>query len=116
VEWVVDFPRIKAINTTVRFDGNYYSQRSVYSDMLPYYLNNRMSADGENLLPYIGWYYGGHNTNNGSESRSVKGNLTFTTNIPPGGHDHLPQARGQPVLLFPHAQRAGRRFGQKLLS
>ena len=50
--------------------------------MLPYYLNNRMSADGENLLPYIGWYYGGHNTNNGSESRSVKGNLTFTTNIP----------------------------------
>ena len=82
VEWVVDFPRIKAINTTVRFDGNYYSQRSVYSDLLPYYLNNRMSADGENLLPYIGWYYGGHNTNNGSESRSVKGNLTFTTNIP----------------------------------
>ena len=85
LEWVIDFPRIKALNTTVRFDGNYYSQRSVYSDMLPYYLNNVMSASGEGLLPYIGWYYGGHNTNNGSESRSVKGNLTFTTNIPQVG-------------------------------
>ena len=85
VEWVIDFPRIKAINTTIRFDGNFYSQRYIYSDMLPYYLNNRMSADGVNLLPYIGWYYGGHNTNNGSESRSVKGNLTFTTNIPQVG-------------------------------
>ena len=84
LEWVIDFPRIKAINTTVRFDGNYYSVRSVYSDMLPYYLNNRMSADGS-LLKYMGWYYGGHVTSNGSESRSVKGNLTFTTNIPKVG-------------------------------
>ena len=85
IEWVIDFPRIRPINTTIRFDGNFYSYRSVYSDMLPYYLNNRMSADGENLLPYIGWYYGGHVTSNGSESRSVKGNLTFTTNIPKVG-------------------------------
>ena len=67
-------------------DGNYYSQRSVYTDLLPYYLNNRpMKADQNMLLPYLGWYYGGHNTNNGSESRSVKGNLTFTTNIPKVG-------------------------------
>ena len=86
LEWVIDFPRIKAINTTIRLDGNYYSQRSVYTDLLPYYLNNRpMKADQNMLLPYLGWYYGGHNTNNGSESRSVKGNLTFTTNIPKVG-------------------------------
>ena len=86
LEWVIDFPRIRAINTTIRFDGNYYSTRSVYTDLLPYYLNNRQSAaDNNMLLPYLGWYYGGHNTNNGSESRSVKGNLTFTTNIPEVG-------------------------------
>ncbi len=86
LEWVIDFPRIKAINTTIRFDGNYFSTRSVYSDLLPYYLNNRQSAaDNTKLLPYLGWYYGGHNTNNGSESSSVKGNLTFTTNIPKVG-------------------------------
>ena len=86
VEWVIDFPRIKPINTTIRFDGNFYSQRSVYADMLPYYLNNRQSADGSgDLLKYIGWYYGGHVTSNGSESRSVKGNLTFTTHIPQVG-------------------------------
>jgi hypothetical protein len=84
LEWIIDFPRIKPINTTIRFDGNYYVQRSVYSDYLPYYLNNRMSADGS-LLKYMGWYYGGHNTSNGSESRSVKANLTFTTNIPKVG-------------------------------
>ena len=84
LEWIIDFPRIKPINTTIRFDGNYYVQRSVYSDYLPYYLNNRTSADGS-LLKYMGWYYGGHNTSNGSESRSVKANLTFTTNIPKVG-------------------------------
>lgn len=84
IEWVIDFPRIKPINTTIRFDGNYYSYRSVYSDLLPYYLNNRMSVDGS-LLKYMGWYYGGHVTSNGSESRSVKGNITFTTNIPKVG-------------------------------
>lgn len=85
IEWVVDFPRIPAINTTIRFDGNYYSYRSVYCDLLPYYLNNRESADGKNMLQYMGWYYGGHQTSNGSESRSVKGNLTFTTHIPKVG-------------------------------
>jgi len=84
LEWIIDFPRIKPINTTIRFDGNFFATRSVYSDYLPYYLNNRMSADGS-LLKYMGWYYGGHNTSNGSESSSVKANLTFTTNIPKVG-------------------------------
>ncbi len=85
LEWVIDFPRIKPLNTTIRFDGSYFVTRSVYSDYLPYYLNNRMSADGSDLLKYMGWYYGGHNTSNGSESSSVKANLTFTTNIPKVG-------------------------------
>ena len=86
VEWVIDFPRIPAINTTIRFDGNFYAYRSVYCDLLPYYLNNRPAADESgNLLRYMGWYYGGHQTSNGSESHSAKGNLTFTTHIPQVG-------------------------------
>ncbi len=85
VEWVIDFPRIKAINTTIRFDGNYYSQRSVYSDLLPYYMNGRKSVVDGSDLKYLGWYYGGHVTSNGSESRSIKSNVMITTNIPKVG-------------------------------
>jgi len=40
-----------------------------------------MSADGS-LLKYIGWYYGGHNTSNGSMSSAARTNVTITTNIP----------------------------------
>lgn len=81
LEWVIDFPRIAPLNTTIRLDGNYTMTHSVYCDILPYYLNNRMSADGS-LLKYIGWYYGGHNTSNGSMSSAAKANVTITTNIP----------------------------------
>lgn len=85
LEWVIDFPRIKAINTTIRFDGNFYAYRSVYTDLLPYYMNGRKSLVDGTDLKYLGWYYGGHVTSNGSESRSIKGNITITTNIPKVG-------------------------------
>ena len=84
LEWVIDFPKIKAINTTIRLDGNFYSSRSVYANMEPDYVNNATNYDGT-LYRYLGWYYGGGVTNNGSESSSVRNNLSIITHIPKVG-------------------------------
>jgi hypothetical protein len=84
LEWVIDFPRIKAINTTIRLDGNFYSSRSVYANMEADYMDNNTNADGT-MYRYLGWYYGGRSETNGSESQSVRNNLSIITNIPKVG-------------------------------
>ena len=84
LEWVIDFPKIKAINTTIRLDGNFYSSRSVYADLQPDYRNNATNVDGT-LYRYLGWYYGGAVESNGSESQSVRNNLSIITHIPKVG-------------------------------
>ena len=81
LEWVIDFPKIKAINTTIRLDGNFYSSRSVYANLEPDYVNNDTNTDGT-MYRYLGWYYGGRSLTNGSESQSVRNNLSIITNIP----------------------------------
>ena len=81
LEWVVDFPRIVPINTSVRVDGSFYTYRSVYSDLDAYCPYTTLSKDGS-PYKYIGWYYGGNGNSNGTETRSVKTNVTFTTHIP----------------------------------
>lgn len=84
LEWVIDFPKIKAINTTIRLDGNFYSTRSVYTNLEPDYVNNDTNVDGT-LYRYLGWYCGGRVTSNGSESSSVRNNLSVITHIPKVG-------------------------------
>lgn len=84
LEWVIDFPKIKAINTTIRLDGNFYSSRSVYANLEADYSDNNTNADGT-MYRYLGWYYGGRSETNGSESRSVNNNLSIITNIPKVG-------------------------------
>ena len=79
LEWVVDFKRIRAINTTIRWDGSFYGYRSVYTDLTPF--NPTSKKDGT-LYKYVGWYVGGMSGSNGQETRSVKTNLTITTHIP----------------------------------
>jgi hypothetical protein len=81
LEWVIDFPRIVPINTSVRVDGSFYNYRSVYTDLDAYCPYTTLSKDGF-PYKYIGWYYGGNGNSNGNESRSVKTNVTFTTHIP----------------------------------
>lgn len=81
IEWVVDFPRITPINTTIRLDGNFYTYRAVYTDLDAYCPNTTLSKDGS-PYKYIGWYLGGNGNSNGTESRSVKTNVTVTTHIP----------------------------------
>ena len=93
IEWVVDFAKIQALNTTVRLDGNYYHYKSL-DDMLiadiPLGINTT-TASGQ-LYPYVGWYKGSNvagtnytanaTINNGSLSKQVNLNATLTTHIP----------------------------------
>lgn len=81
IEWVIDFKRIKAINTSIRLDGTYYCYRRLDSNMQTYSPTSITDSDG-NPYTYIGWYYGGHSLANGKENRSLRTNLTVTTHIP----------------------------------
>lgn len=81
VEWVIDFPRIRAIGTSIRIDGNYYHYKTLDTDMVAY---SPVSTMGANGLPfrYIGYYIGGNSVANGSISRTLNNNITITTHIP----------------------------------
>lgn len=81
IEWIIDFKRIEAINTTVRLDGTYYAYKSLDTNMAAYSPYNVTGADGE-PFKYVGFFYGGDGNGNGSEARTVKSNLTVTTHIP----------------------------------
>ena len=81
LEWVIDFPRIEAIGTTVRLDGNYYHYKSINTDMMAYTSLSEMGVDGR-PYKYIGYYSGGRNVANGNLSRNLRNNLTITTHIP----------------------------------
>ncbi len=81
LEWIIDFKRIKSLNTDIRFDGSYYNYKSVYTDLTAYCPSAVATSDG---LPYkyVGWYVGGNSNSNGTETSNVKANLTVTTHIP----------------------------------
>ncbi len=81
LEWVVDFKKIKAINTTVRLDGTYYRYKSVDANTVANCPTNTNDAYGEPYT-YIGYYYGGSSLSNGRENRALRTNLTVTTHIP----------------------------------
>lgn len=81
LEWVIDFKRINPINTDIRLDGNYYAYRTVNQDLLAYSPTTIRMTDNT-PYKYIGWYVGGNKTNNGSESRTLRMNVTVTTHIP----------------------------------
>lgn len=81
IEWVAEFPRIQSIGTTIRLDGTYYSYRSIDGDTDTYTPLSTIGANGK-PYGYIGYYYGGHSAANGSESRTLRNNLTITTHIP----------------------------------
>ncbi len=81
VEWVIDFAKIRSINTSIRVDGSFKGSRSVDTNIQAFSYANETGSDGE-PFKYIGFYYGGHTTANGLESRSINNNITVTTHIP----------------------------------
>jgi len=81
LEWVVDFRKIESIGTTVRLDGSYYSYKTLDTDMKAYAPYSQ-TASGAIPYPYIGFFYGGNGYSNGSETRTLRNNVTITTHIP----------------------------------
>lgn len=83
LEWVIDFARIKPINTSIRLDGTYYLYKNLSTNMIANSPYTQTSAqDGVIMYPYVGYYYGDHAVSNGSVSKNLRCNLTVTTHIP----------------------------------
>lgn len=80
IEWVFDFDKIKAIQTSVRIDGKYYRYRGIDELIVPSRVN-LTSSDGQ-PYKYIGYYVGGTGHSNGFKSQLLNTNLSLITHIP----------------------------------
>lgn len=92
LEWIVEFPQIKAIRTTVRLDGNFYRYKGIDETLIAHTSPTLMANNQP--YAYVGYYAGSSSSSisaltsatpgasNGSLSREVNSNLTFTTHIP----------------------------------
>lgn len=77
LEWILDFDKISILNTTIRLDGKYYYYKGI--DETFYQTYNKTWKN----YAYIPYYAGSSNsTYNGSVSKNLNTNVTFTTHIP----------------------------------
>ena len=90
LEWIVDFKQIKALNTRIRLDGNYYYYKSADETLFASMNNSNTKMTGtQEPYQYIGWYRGTSGTSaaqtsvaNGAISKALNLNTTITTHIP----------------------------------
>ena len=91
-DWIIDFPQIKVLKTSLRLDGNYYRYKGANSTLLAYWPNmTSLKSDGT-PFDYIGYYAGSSNTStslaatnsyyNGMLKKQINQNCTFMTHIP----------------------------------
>ena len=91
LEWIIDFRQIKALNTSLRLDGNYYYYKGIDDLFFAHIPNSNVKMSGTNEpYRYVGWYRGTNSTagnavasvSNGSLSKQLNLNATITTHIP----------------------------------
>ncbi len=82
IEWVIDFTKIRPINTDIRLDGSWYCYKTLRTDVLEYSPTTLRTSVDRMPYPYIGHYYGGDSYSNGSETMNLRMNLTIVTHIP----------------------------------
>ena len=90
LEWIVDFKQIKALNTRIRLDGNYYYYKSADETFYASMNNSNTKMTGtQEPYQYIGWYRGTNSAGaaqtsvaNGAISKVLNLNTTITTHIP----------------------------------
>jgi outer membrane receptor protein involved in Fe transport len=90
LEWIIDFKQFKALNTSLRFDGNYYYYKSEDETLFASMHNSNTKMTGTcEPYQYIGWYRGTNGTStaqtsiaNGAISKTLNLNTTITTHIP----------------------------------
>lgn len=80
IEWVVDFGKIKTLNTSFRIDGNYYHYKGTEEKLIAT-VPGQMMSDGS-PYKYVAFYRGGSNHSNGNISKSLRSNITIITHIP----------------------------------
>lgn len=92
LEWVVDFARIRPLNTTVRVDGRYYYYKGLDETLVASMPSGASTMADGNPYKYVGYYAGAAGTStsyassasvsNGRLTKELDMNLTFTTHIP----------------------------------
>jgi hypothetical protein len=82
VEWIIDFAEIRALKTSVRFDGQYYYYRGVDQTIDPYLVSSAQSMADGSPYKYIGYFVGGSSMANGGLTKQTNANVTIITHIP----------------------------------
>ncbi len=80
LEWVIDFAKIRALNTQIRVDGDLYHYRGNERTLMAYTTLTQKQSDGQ-PYGYVG-YYRGNNVATGSYKTTLNTNVTATTHIP----------------------------------
>jgi hypothetical protein len=80
LEWVIDFAKIRALNTQIRVDGDLYHYRGNERTLMAYTTLTQKQSDGQ-PYGYVG-YYTGNNVASGSYKTTLNTNVTATTHIP----------------------------------
>jgi len=82
VEWIVDFARIPALRTDVRWDGTFYHYRGVETTLVASHIGTSTNQSDGQPYSYIGYYEGAAAASNGSIQSQLNTNVTVTTHIP----------------------------------
>ncbi|MDR0543765.1 MAG: TonB-dependent receptor [Odoribacteraceae bacterium] len=82
VEWAADFGKIRALSTTIRWDGSFYAYKGVEETITAATANSTLTMADGSPYKYIGYYAGSSTVSNGSESRRLTSNLSVVTRVP----------------------------------
>jgi hypothetical protein len=82
IEWMVDFARIPALRTDIRWDGTFYHYQGVETTLVASHIGASTSQSDGQPYSYIGYYEGGASASNGSVQSQLNTNVTLTTHIP----------------------------------
>ena len=80
LEWVLDFDKIRSINTSFRVDGKFYRYKGIDERLTP--SRSMLNTSDGQPNKYIGYYAGGAVNYNGFVSRRLNLNLTTVTHVP----------------------------------
>lgn len=91
MEWIVDLPVIRKLNTSIRLDGNFYRYRGIDETLFAGGTSGQGSGTNADY-PLLGYYRGSSSTSvatvasgsisNGAINKELNLNVTLTTRIP----------------------------------
>lgn len=81
IDFILDFPTIHPLRTSIRLDGNYYRYKGLNETLVTSTGRGSTSMDGT-PYKYLGHYAGSSSVSNGSLSKEINANLTVVTHIP----------------------------------